>query len=334
MTLLGARVRATPMPCRACRRAPSGVTLVELLVTVAIIAILIALLVPAVQSARDAARRVTCANQIRQLIVGTQHLYHSRSRLPPLAPSDNAPHPLAQHNTITTPGPYRGAIGFTVFTWLLPHVEMTSLFDSCVTYSAANGGFGVESLSTPHSTPVPAYLCPEEPNPVGLRGYGRGLVDGWGGPTWWGTSNYATNYYCFGRPAAASVEGSNTFEHFRDGLSATVMFTERYANCTNTGGYPVFTSLWCDASTYWRSAFCLNNLSRTPAGVGYPPCAKFQTSPHWSRECDGSRAQSPHRGGISVALGDGSVRFLAAEMSDTVWAMVCDPRDQGVVGEW
>jgi len=72
------------------------------------------------------------------------------------------------------------------------------------------------------------------------------------------------------------VEGSNTFAHFRDGLSSTVMYTERYANCSSTGGYPVFTSLWCDASTFWRPVFCLNNLSRSPSGPGYPACAKFQ----------------------------------------------------------
>lgn len=320
--------------CTPTSRPLHGFTLVELLVTIAIIALLVALLVPAVQAARASARRVRCTNQIRQLVVATQQLHHSHGRLPPLAPADNAPHALAQHNAITTPGPFQGMIGFTVFTWLLPHVEMGSLYDTCVSYSTTNGGFGMESLSTPHSTPIPAYLCPEEPNANGLRGYGRGLVDGWGGPTWWGTSNYAANYYCFGRPSAASVEGSNTFAHFRDGLSATVLYTERYANCTNTGGYPIFTSLWCDASTYWRPVFCLNNLSRTPSGIGYPPCAKFQAAPHWSRECDGSRAQSPHHGGISVAIADGSVRFVAGDISDGVWAMVCDPRDQGIVGEW
>lgn len=321
-------------PRAASREIRRGFTIVELLVTVAILAVLVGLLVPAMQAARASARRVACTNQIRQLIVATQNLHAANEQLPPLAPADNAPNSLAQLNAITSPGPYRGRIGFTVFTWLLPHLEMAQLFDACATYSAANGGFTAESVTTPHSTPVPAYLCPDEPNPTGPRGYGRGLVDGWGGPTWWGTSNYAANYYCFGRPAAGNVEGSNTFAHFLDGLSTTVVYTERYANCTNTGGYPVFTSLWCDASSYWRSVFCLNNLSRTPAGAGYPACAKFQTSPHWSRECDGSRPQSPHHGGIGVALADGSVRFVAAEISDGVWAMLCDPRDQGIVGEW
>jgi prepilin-type processing-associated H-X9-DG protein len=113
------------------------------------------------------------------------------------------------------------------------------------------------------------------------------------------------------------------------------MFAERYANCSNTGGYPIYTSLWCDSSTYWRSVFCINNLQRTPAAAGYPACAKFQVSPAWETGCDGSLAQSGHPTGMNVCLADGSVRFVVDSMDATVWANVCDPRDGAtVIGDW
>jgi hypothetical protein len=61
---------------------------------------------------------------------------------------------------------------------------------------------------------------------------------------------------------------------------------------------------------------------------GYSGCKMFQVAPYWLGGCDPSAAQSPHQGGINVGVGDGSVRFLHANMSPTTWAHVCDPRNQ------
>jgi prepilin-type N-terminal cleavage/methylation domain-containing protein len=316
-----------------------GFTLVELLVVIAIIGVLIALLLPAVQGAREAARVMQCQNNIKQLSLGMQRLHTANEVLPPLSPPDDSPNYLSQGNVIDVSGPYKGYIGYTVFVWLLPYIEQKALYDSCGTYTVAcnpPGFFGVaELLASPHATPVGLYLCPDEPNLKGRRGVGRGLIDGWGGPTWWGIGNYAANYFVFGNPAKGTVNGANTFANFTDGVSNTIMFAERYGNCTtNNVTYPVYTALWCDASTYWRCTFCVNNLERKPTAAGYPPCSKFQVAPNWSYNCDASRAQTPHATAMNVGLADGSVRGVSGGIADSVWASLCDPQDGAAIGDW
>ena len=232
-------------------------TLVELLVVIAIIGILVSLLIPAVQSARQAARTLECKNNLKQLGLAYHGLYAANQVLPPLA----AP---SQSQKITVQGPYKDRIGFTVFNWLLPFVEQQAIFDLCVKTTERDGGFVAAGPGYAQYEVVPVYLCPSEPNPRGPKGKGRGLVDGMGGPTGWGVSNYAANYYVFGSPNTPDVQGARTFASLRDGSSNLIVFTERYANCTNTSNMStVYTSLWSDATNYWRPVFCINNLAQT-----------------------------------------------------------------------
>src|SRR4051794_11517261 len=89
-----------------------GLTLVELLAVVVIIGLLIALLVPAVQKAREASVRTECVNRLKGIGLATLALHDANKVLPPLTALD-------QGVAITVSGPYEGAVGFTVFHWLL-----------------------------------------------------------------------------------------------------------------------------------------------------------------------------------------------------------------------
>ncbi|TWT85950.1 putative major pilin subunit [Posidoniimonas polymericola] len=122
-----------------------GFTLVELLVVIAIIGVLVALLLPAVQAAREAARRSTCTNKLKQLALATQNYATTRSgELPP-----------------GTPG--QGKHG--VFTYLLPYIEQESLFDQIdletTTYSARNDPMRFEVVDD--------YVCPSYPESPLIR---------------------------------------------------------------------------------------------------------------------------------------------------------------------
>jgi prepilin-type N-terminal cleavage/methylation domain-containing protein/prepilin-type processing-associated H-X9-DG protein len=309
-------------------RTRAAFTLIELLVVIAIIAILVGLLLPAVQKVRAAALRSQCQNNLKQIGLATHGIHDAYGVLPPLT----AP---AQGALITVPGPYRGARGFTVFDWLLPFVEQEALFQKA-NYNADTvvGGPGWGYVGC---NPVKTYICPSEPKPVGPQGYGMAASAN-GPATMWAYGNYAANYYVFGNPAVPTVEGASRIPaSFPDGTSNVIMYTERYGTCGTSGNVDAsttFCNLWGDSDSYWRPVFCINNLAHNPA-AGYPACSLFQVRPNWITGCDSSKAQSPHTGGINVCLGDGSVRFVGGGISPETWANACDPRDGVPLGsDW
>src|SRR5262249_54711026 len=133
----------------------AGFTLIELLVVIAIIAILIALLVPAVQKVREASTKTQCSNQLHQLGIALHNLYDNKKVLPPMAAAGSG-------SAITVGGPYQGAIGFTVFDWLLPYVEQTALYNAAK-LNVNTAIPGSPGAGTVYATPVPNYKCPSDP---------------------------------------------------------------------------------------------------------------------------------------------------------------------------
>lgn len=333
----------------------SGFTLIELLVVIAIIAILIALLVPAVQKVREAAARSECSNKLKQIGLATHGLQDLKKYLPPLCAGQSSGVP----GTITRPGPYAGAIGPTVFFWLLPHIDQEPLYAAaCVNglpdVNRPSGGSPVPN-GTIYQTPVPTYLCPSEQILYGTKyGYGMGVLVR-GGEDGWAVGNYSANYFVFGDPPNPNGnfrrEGANKLQGFPDGTSNLIMYTERYANC-GLAGDPGLNSplnranLWCDCNGTWQPVFCVNDVNQNPPTASPPGapyqsgsplkrCNMFEIQPDWIRTCHSDQANSPHSGGINVCLGDASVRFVSGGISPTTWQNATDPQDGNQLGtDW
>jgi len=305
-------------------RSAGGFTLVELLVVIAIIGILIALLLPAVQAAREAARRSHCSNNIKQISLALHNCHDVHQKFPPAW----GPFP--------PPGP-AGDPGSTVFFFILPFIEQGPLYEK----SKATGYYpgiytvnnwmdlGSNQLQYISNVQINTYLCPSDSSARddGLWARG-GIPSGYTEVGKWGFSDYGVNFQLFGRPeagdnAGANFNGNPSFSTITDGTSNTIAYAEQYRVCGNNG------SLWGHGSwnVPWMSLFAYGSRDGTtgyssnsnpPGTVGL--AAKPQVNPKYSYpDCDPTRNQSYHPGGLQVGLGDGSARFVSGNIDAATW---------------
>ena len=299
------------------KRSRSGFTLVELLVVIAIIGILVALLLPAVQAAREAGRRTSCSNNLKQLATAI-HEYHDIHEM----------------------FPFGGMSGHSQHTRLLPFIEQKGVFSQINFSVSVNNTFH----DVPRNTKINAFLCPSDPDklPIALGGRNNYYAN-------MGTNiMYTTtdpSHPNFGRPpfngAFSSDHITTGLRDILDGTSSTALFSEKNKG-DGTNGYSTPESDTFRPGTYPDTAdgamndcmaIDVNDLSKQGnSNVGAPwMSSSHSVTQYWhvltpnTRSCMypslriATTANSRHPNGVQMALCDGSVRFVTDAIDVRTW---------------
>ncbi|MDG1873183.1 MAG: DUF1559 domain-containing protein [Mariniblastus sp.] len=288
----------------------NGFTLVELLVVIAIIGILIGMLLPAVQQVREAARRITCANNIKQLAVAALNYESAHQQFPPGLnlpigyASGNIWPNSSVHNATGDP-PHPNEFG-SWFVWIMPFMEQNNIIDQMdLNQRDYANCLGADS---PGSSVVPAFMCPSDYIPREVVTYTRsGNTYCFGANSYYGNAGVKSWYH-----ATATFDGvfyynsKTTFASISDGSSNTIMIGERFA----------FDEEWDRLESYrgwsWANFNAPRNfLAGALEPINYKLPEGSGPNPSYSlTDKKFSSFGSGHPGGANMAMCDGSVQFL------------------------
>jgi prepilin-type N-terminal cleavage/methylation domain-containing protein/prepilin-type processing-associated H-X9-DG protein len=325
--------RSVTTTCTAARR-HSAFTLVELLVVIAIIGVLVALLLPAVQAAREAARRVKCANNLKQIGIGL-HNYESTYKCLPWGNS----YPMVMASPSWTAS-------------VLPFIEAQNHYEKFNFNLNLDNAANAQAITTS----VPTYLCPSDAairNPVLTArctccGFGSAYksLGTWYaaslGPVWPGEpcvfcptpAPAENNYCCQGKNYGEAADGPGLFYRWSANVSLRDA-TDGLSNVIMVGETLPTTSIHIAAFSHNLSACTTNiplNTMPTPAQMpqdGMADGTLHSTNPH-------ARVQgfkSYHPGGVQFVFGDGAVRQLRANIDYKLYCNLGNRRD-GETAQW
>jgi prepilin-type N-terminal cleavage/methylation domain-containing protein/prepilin-type processing-associated H-X9-DG protein len=319
----------------------SGFTLIELLVVIAIIAILIGLLLPAVQKVREAASKMSCSNNLKQFGLALHNYYGSMQHLPM---ARSTPQAIGAPNT-----------SFSVHAQLLPYFEQDNVYNTINFtdfYNAPENRLA-EQLT------IKTFLCPSDPHPgisapLGATNYRANE----GASIWYGVPGFPLPS---GVPAPNGpffINLTHTLSDITDGTSNTAAFSEKmlgdFSNaiitpatdmygvfgpiadqptavtaCQNVNTSILSNQILSDSGAPWllgsRTTTCYDhtNLPFTPSCL-FPTVGCF-TSP----------ANSGHGNGVNVCLCDGSVRFVSSSITLATWQAVGTMNGNDLLGsDW
>lgn len=273
---------------RECGEPRRGLSLMEVLVAIAIVATLIGLSLGAVQKAREAAARAVCQNRARQLGLALHGYHDARGALP-------AGHSSTAGNN---PQPH-----MSWMTRLLPFVEQQASFDESLAAYRLDPSF----LTPPHrpvlGRPLPAYTCPADVRAAGVKDF-RVLRVAF-------TSFQGVSGTAAGRGDGVLYSDSNVrFAGVTDGLSNTLAVGERPPSLSGEFGW--WYAGWGQAID--GSADSVLGVRELKTTLNNPSCPRgpYAYGEAGTRtECDFLRFWSFHPGGANFVFADGSVRFLA-----------------------
>jgi prepilin-type N-terminal cleavage/methylation domain-containing protein/prepilin-type processing-associated H-X9-DG protein len=313
-----------------------GFTLIELLVVIAIIAVLIGLLVPAVQEVRSAAARAQCQNNFKQIGIA-MHSYHDANRKFPYGEGPGNP-----ADPITT---RRGCCWGDWQTVLLPFLEQNNIYKGYVNLGGSDltgprygASPNVENVT---SKRVTVLTCPSDtPNPgaitTTISGVSYAITSHNYVVNYGNTNNYQVDITTpvalkFGGAPFSWAPASVRVTDISDGTSNTLLVSETVqGNGSDLRGF-----------TWWAPGAQFTTVNGPNSSSPDIVTQNCNNQPAFNLPCVNNggawnilAARSRHAGGVNVALCDGSVRFVSQAIDINVWRALSTTRGGEVIGDY